>query len=374
MSVLANPAVPLTSPSEAPPAAPPPPRTWLFSPTFDLLFVANLAWPLVMVLAVGLAYLLPRAADDLGLGDPLTIFQIYILSTAHRWATPFLVFMDREYFWKKPIKFGGLGLGLIVMGLVLIPLGAVYVDLLPTGSVLPGVPTGLVLLGMLDYFWNAWHFAAQHAGISRIYGRRVRPDLSQQGAEFEKMALRLIALWFFLRLAVRALTVNSPLVRGTPIADLLGYASWLDPLFAAPAVWLLIKEIKAYRTGCLGRLCYMASVVVHYGLLLALLHLESKGWLEAAFLANAMFHATEYLAIVSWSVQRKSGGVWAYLVPRWGLTLVGFGVALGVASMLLAAHSIYAWALITYLVSYLHYAYDGIIWKAPRPAPKPAVA
>jgi len=374
MSVLANPAVPLSSPAQSPPTAPPSPRTWLFSPTFDLLFVANLAWPLVMVLGFVLAYLL---SAEMGLGvpswsNPLTILQFYILSTAHRWATPFLVFLDREYFWKNPIKFGGLGLGLIVLGLALIPLGGVYMDLF--GNVLPGVPTGLVLLGMVDYFWNAWHFAAQHAGISRIYGRRVRPDLSQQGAEFEKMALRLIALWFFLRLAITALVLHSPMVKGTNIAEILGYVGWLDPLFAAPAVWLLISEIRAYRAGCQGRLAYIASVVVHYSLLLALLELKSPGWLEAAFLANAVFHATEYLAIVSWSVQKKSAGVWAYLVPRWGLTLVGFCVALGAASMLLAAHSMYAWALITYLVSYLHYAYDGIIWKAPRPAPKPAVA
>jgi hypothetical protein len=164
-------------------------------------------------------------------------------------------------------------------------------------------------------------------------------------------------------------------VKGTELAEYLGYAGWLDPLFAAPAVWLLITEIKSYRPGCVGRLAYMVSVVTHYGLLLALLHLDSPVWVEAAFLANAIFHATEYLAIVSWSVQKKSGGVWAYLVPRWGLTLVGFCAGLGVASMFLAAHSIYAWALITYLVSYLHYAYDGMIWKAPpRPAPKPAPA
>jgi hypothetical protein len=375
---LANPAVPLSSPAESPPAAPPSPRTWLFSPTFDLLFVANLAWPLVMVLGFVLAYLLPRSAET-GLGvaswsDPLTIFQFYILSTAHRWATPFLVFMDREHFWKKPIKFGGIGLALIGLGLLLIPLGSVYANLLPAGSLYPGLPTGLLLLGMVDYFWNAWHFAAQHAGISRIYGRRVRPELSQRGAEFEKMALRLLALWFFLRLAIALLVVHSPFVKDTELAAVLGYVGWLDPLFAAPAVWLLITEIRAYRAGCQGRLAYIASVVVHYSSLLALLELRSPGWLEAAFLANAIFHATEYLAIVSWSVQKKSAGVWAYLVPRWGLTLVGFCVALGAASMLVAAHSIYAWALITYLVSYLHYAYDGIIWKAPRPAPKPIVA
>ena len=49
--------------------------------------------------------------------------------------------------------------------------------------------------------------------------------------------------------------------------------------------------------------------------------------------ASALFHATEYLALVSWSVrQRHEGrademGMLGRLVPRWGLALAVFVTA-----------------------------------------------
>jgi hypothetical protein len=373
MSVLASP-VPLSNapePATAPPS-PPPPKPWLFSPTFDLLFVANLGWPLVVMLSVGLSFLLPQNVSAFGLNavgetaDPLSFFQFYILSTAHRWATPFLVFLDREHFWKRPLKFGGLALLLIGMGLVLLPFSSMY-------DLKFDMKNPFVLLMMLDYVWNTWHFAAQHAGISRIYGRRVRPELSQKEAEFEKSAIRLIALWFFFRYAL-FLGAQSPLLAGSPIVPYIPWLGLLDPLAAAPAVWLVIGELRSYRRECLGRLLYMISVVGQYAVLLLFLDIGWAPLLIAGLLSVAIFHATEYLAVVSWSVQRKTTGVWRYLVPRWGLTLLAFCGALGLGSWLLVRHSPYTWVLITLLISYLHYAYDGIIWKAPRPAPKPVAA
>ncbi len=41
---------------------------------------------------------------------------------------------------------------------------------------------------------------------------------------------------------------------------------------------------------------------------------------------------------------------------------------IGAANHFVNASSVYAWTLITLLVSLLHYAYDGIIWRA-KPAP-----
>lgn len=372
MSVLASPPVPVTGVPESPPAAPPPPRTWLFSPTFDLLFVANLGWPLIILVGLLLTFWIPRSLGGFGLEaftqapDPLIFFQFYILSTAHRWATPFLVFLDREYFWRKPLKFGGLGLLLVGIGLVLVPLSSLYDQSF-------GMNNPLVLLMMIDYVWNTWHFAAQHAGISRIYGRRVQPDQAQQSVEFEKMAIRLVALWFFFRFAL-FLGSQTPLLDASPIKPYIPWLGLLDPLAAGPAVWLLITQVRDYRAGYQGRLVYTASVVAQYSTLLILLDIGWDKLLMAGLLANAIFHATEYLAVVTWSVQRKSAGVWRYLVPRWGVTLLAFCAALGFGSWLLVRHSPYTWVLLTLLVSYLHYAYDGMIWKAPRPAAKPVPA
>ena len=338
MSVLASP-VPLSNAPQPAPAPPAPQlRPWLFSPTFDLLFVANLGWPLVVLLSLLLSFLMPQTGA-FGLNrvgetsDPLSFFQFYILSTAHRWATPFLVFLDREHFWKKPLKFGGLAVLLIGLGLVLVPLSSVYDQKFD-------MQNPFVLLMMLDYVWNTWHFAAQHAGISRIYGRRVHPDLSQQAAEFEKMAIRLVALWFFFRYAL-FLGTQSPLLQGSPIAAYIPWLGLLDPLAAAPAVRLLIGEIRSYRPERLGRLLYMMSVVAQYGVLLIFLDIGWDRLLMAGLLSVAIFHATEYLAVVSWSVQRKSAGVcaiWCCVGPDPAGLLCGPGTGELAAGPALSVH------------------------------------
>jgi hypothetical protein len=344
------------------------PRPWLIGPWFDLVFVANLAWPIVVLLSL--------VSDPLRDG-PLSILQLYFLSTPHRWITLVLVFVDREHFWKQPGKFGGLAAGLITLGLSLAILGTYAV------GAYPGARDSLFLLMMLDFVWNAWHFASQHAGISRIYGRMARPADTLQQMNFEKMAIRLLVLWTFFRVAIAA---------GERYADQLGEAAanllsmthwlnWITPLLVAPALVLVVREIINYQPQCRGRLAYILSVVVCYAGQLVAICLGDIGWMTALFLAGAVFHATEYLAIVSWSVRKKSTGAWRYLVPRWSLALVAFIAVLGVTGWLLernndpawkATHPewIYAWMLVTLLVSLLHYGYDGIIWKSK---PKPAV-
>src|SRR5947199_3010592 len=76
-------------------------KRWLVGPWFDLFFLANLAWPVAVLLA------LLRPLDD---ANPLSLFQVYFLSTPHRWITLVLVFCDSNRFWKEPAKFGGLAL------------------------------------------------------------------------------------------------------------------------------------------------------------------------------------------------------------------------------------------------------------------------
>ena len=54
--------------------------------------------------------------------DFVSLFQVYFLSTPHRWITLVMVFCDSERFWKEPARFGGLGLVLIGVGLALVGL------------------------------------------------------------------------------------------------------------------------------------------------------------------------------------------------------------------------------------------------------------
>jgi hypothetical protein len=350
MSTVLTPPRVVASP-QASPAAGPAAKTWLVGPWFDLLFLANLAWPVVVLAAL---------VGSVELNARLTFLQVYFLSSPHRWITLVLVFCDRERFWKEPAKFGGLGLGLVALGLLLVA----------ASSYVPRAADSLTLLMMLDYVWNAWHFAAQHAGIARIYGRFARPATSARAADFEKMAIRIPVLWAFFRIAVY-------LADRGPFAANVGFLApvlpWLDPVALAPAFLLLVREWRAFTPAARGRVLYITSLLMLYSAQLVALRLGADIWLGALFLAGAVFHAVEYLAVCSWAMRKKTSGIWRYHLPRTGLGVLVFMVILGCANTLIYyGWSVYYWALITLLVSLLHYCYDGVIWRA-RPQAKPAV-
>lgn len=348
-----------TLPSPAPVAvaapAAKPGQAWLVAPWFDLFFMANLAWPVLFLVSL----LLTQWAYQ-----PLTLVQIYFLSTPHRWITLVLVFLDPVNFPANPRRFGAIGLALVGAGAVLAVAGYFH----PYGQ------QTLYLLMMVDYVWNAWHFGAQHMGIARIYARVGQRQQDDRAIEFEKGAIRGLVLWTFLRAIVYVAT--QPGQRMAEYADSIRYIFVLDYLFVGQALLVLLRERSANWAANRGRLIYLVSVVSAYVIQLAALQTGHEGMIKSAFLVQAVFHAMEYLAIVSWSVSKKKGGVWTYLAPRTALFVLVFMMALGISNYVLAEHvSLYAWTLVTLLVSLLHYGYDGIIWKSkPKPAAAPASA
>jgi hypothetical protein len=86
--------------------------------------------------------------------------------------------------------------------------------------------------------------------------------------------------------------------------------------------------------------------------------------------ASALFHATEYLPIVSWRVKNRRNGTRAdllgWLIPRWGLTLLLFAGILGWLSWQLTTQALPLWLLLNVMAAFLHYTYDGLIWKRKR--------
>lgn len=328
----------------APPVASPSVKRWLVGPAFDLLFVANLLWPLAMLISL---------SGNAQIFGPLSLFQIYFLSSPHRWITLVMVFGDSERFWKEPRRFGLIGLGLVSLGLALVGAALLW----------DGATNSLVLLMMLDYGWNAWHFAAQHAGIAAIYRRMGRIEKTERAVAFEMSAIRLLVLWVFLRLA---LAVGKTKLSSTVLVTATTVADWIDPLMLLPALALLAMEIRDLTTARLGRLCYVGSVIGLYAGQLAAIRFEHQPLMTAFFFAGAIFHATEYLAVVNWSVQSRTTGIWKYHAARGGVALLTFAVVIGIGNLAIHQQSAYAWALITLLVSLLHYGYDGMIWKSKK--------
>jgi hypothetical protein len=331
---------------QAAPAKALPGRGWLLSPVWDLLLVANVAWPALAILAW---------SNLPAITAPLTFAQIYFISSPHRWITLALVLLDRNHFASRKLAFAGVTLGLLGLGVALILVGPYW----------PGATHSLALFMMVDYVWNAWHFAAQHAGISRIYGRATRPDQTPADHAFEKGAIRAFVLWTFLRVAVHTGSTQGGPIPALP-PELAGWLSLMDPCLLLLPLALIGRECKA---GVTSRLAYLISMTAVYAAQLVAITMRDERWLAALFLAGAVFHAVEYLAIVGWSVRRKTGGAWDWIVPRLLLTIVAFALVIGVFNSAFHHWSAYGWGVVTLMVSLLHYAYDGMIWKAPRPKP-----
>jgi hypothetical protein len=370
---------PVASVSVAPVAVPPKPlRPWVLGRWVDLFFIANLAWPLIVLAAVWSSW--TTIWGESSVVKSLSFWQIYFISTPHRWITLALVFFDEDRFKQRPRAFVGIGLFFIVVvaGVVLC-----------TGTTL--------LLVAIDYFWNSWHFAAQHSGISRIYARQARPEEQTRGW-WEKILLRAFILFVILRAGALSCAPNclphetpDPLLGGhlnqlfgLDVAALTGLCAsfsylgerWLDVVMLIPAILLIGGELLRFRSSAIGRVAYLGSVIAIYTTALLACHYHLTPLLLGTLLAIALFHATEYMAIVSWAVIRKGakGGTLGRLVPRWTLALALFMGVLAISAWAMDTHMQREWAVLTIAVSFLHYAYDGMIWKARKPAAAPVVA
>jgi hypothetical protein len=319
-----------------------PSRGWLVGPWFDLLLIANVAWPLLVLVQVG---------EGFSGREGVQFWQLYYITTPHRWITLALVFLDRGRFQERR------GLFLLIAAAV----AAICVGVrVTTGA--------LTCLLTIDYVWNAWHFASQHHGIYRIYARRGRPAMVS-GLAVEKWAMRMFLLYVILRVA--AATWPYPTVdRWFAACD------WL--VIGVPA-WLLYRDIARSGGVALGRTAYLVSVSGLYLSLLWAVHTRQPALVLSLATASALFHAIEYLSLVSWSVRdrhdtnRDQMGMLGFLATRWTIALGIFVVILGASGWLMEQRWMQTWLLINVVVAFLHYAYDGLIWRQRPTTTRPAV-
>lgn len=311
-----------------------PPRGWVVSPAFDLLFLANLPWLLVLVPAFG-------TGDD----SPLAFWQLYFLTTPHRWITLFLVAVDPD---RRE------GWDWFFLGLAVAVAGAVFGVYLVTGD--------FTCLALVDAAWNGWHFASQHAGVLAIYGKKVGG-----GSEWlERWGTRFLVAY----VALRALGFVTGYLRVMP--EVHAAVRWLDLAVLLVPLSLLLVQLRGFTWDHLGKLAYVASVCVLYSAFLLALWAEDTALALRLALGSAIFHATEYLAIVTHYAWRRrehgSDGAFRTMALNWMLVLVGFALVLGLfaATWGTALGAIWVGANLT--AAFLHYAYDGMIWKLRRPA------
>jgi hypothetical protein len=304
---------------------------WLVEPWFDALLIANVGWPLLLLMQIG---------EGFSGREGLQFWQIYFITTPHRWITLALVSLDRQRFVERKVAFLAIAAAAIAACL------GVYIT---TGA--------LTCLLTIDYVWNAWHFAAQHHGIYRIYERRSHAA-SLRGVALEKWAMRLFLLYVILRVAGATWSYAA-------LEQALRAADWL--VLVIPA-GLLIREFTQPRRAPGGHV-YLTSVTALYVSLLAAVHANRPALVLSLATVSALFHAIEYLALVAWNVHGRHAalrdrlGIMSYLAPRWGLALGMFILILGAGGWLLNQHWMRPWLFVNVIVAFLHYAYDGMIWR-----------
>lgn len=305
---------------------------WLRSPAFDLLAIANLWWPVALI---------PMLTA--GPGQPLTFVQLYFLSAPHRWLTLLLVVADPDR------RAGRAGL---LLGLAIVAVAAV--------GIAWSVFDALACLILIDTLWNAWHFGGQHAGVLRMYARKAGGG--DRFAAFEKQAIRLLVAFVGCRLATETL--------GLPEAWRSAFES--ADVTAVAAIALLFAAEFCQRGGRRGpKRIYLVNVLVLYGSLLAAMRFAPSR-LPALAIASAIVHAVEYFAIVTIYAERRPPrpGAMANLVRNWFSVVALLAVTIGIAGMLAETGGALAtvWAGLNLVASFLHYAYDGLIWKLRQPA------
>ncbi len=312
-------------------------RQWLFSPTADLLFVCNVLWPLV--------FLLQNWTGIEG-RDGLIFWQVYFVTTPHRWISLLLVFGDRDRFASRRFVF---------LAVLTAAVGVCSLVQISTGT--------LTCLLTIDYLWNAWHFAAQHHGVYRIYGRLTgkTPLESKPGfAAVEKWGTRIFVIYAALRVAGWTWPYES-------LEQTLATTDWFVILI--PTL-LLVYDFRNWQLTGVGRSIYMLSVWCLYSGMILSVHFQRADFVLMLATASALFHATEYLAIVSWSVSSrkmpKEKDLLSRLVPAWLLILSIYILVLGIAGYLVSTHFAKFWLFLNVVVAFLHYSYDGLIWRRRR--------
>lgn len=328
---------------------------WLVNPWFDALFLANVAWP---VLAALLVWFGPEFHEG------TRFWQVYFVTAPHRWITLALVFLDRDRFQERPRTFVLLAVAVIAL---------CFTVRISTGT--------LTCLLAIDYLWNAWHFASQHAGIVRIYARQSGASQSGGQAGLEKLLIRGFVLYVILRMSGLEWSLIGENLQSFALVSAdwspARLEAWLQGIdwcvLGLPAVLATIVLGNRGRNDR-GGLLYLASFLSLYGALLAAVHVHRFDLVLLLSTVSALFHATEYLAIVSWSVQRRFPGrstdhnLLARMVPQWGLAVGSLAISLAVIGWVSDRQTLQGWLLLNIVAAFLHYAYDGLIWKRGRGA------
>ncbi|MEO9595591.1 hypothetical protein [Rhodopirellula bahusiensis] len=339
---------------------------FLFSPLIDLIFIANVFWPLLVFVDI---------FGGTTTHEGLLFWQIYFITAPHRWITIVLVSVDHHKSRDRRWLFAALALAILTV-CVGLQMG--------TGS--------LLCLGMIDYVWNAWHFSSQHHGIFRIYQRKspVKPNrktpdpfetdsdqpktlrrfAQTHGSLLQKIFFRGFLLYVIARAAGFGWTDGPfPTLPGMEQLD------WLMLVIPATLALSAIHRFTRSSDASSASMFYLLSVMSLFTALLLAAHYQNNQLVIQLALASAIFHSMEYMSIVTWSMKKPGSKTVNNPLTRlskiWILFLIIFVLVIGLGNYLLSRGYFETWVTINLVVAFWHYCFDGMLWKGPK---RPATA
>lgn len=326
--------------------------TWIQGAAFDLTFF-SFGW-----LAVWLAFA--------AWGDTQTkLLVTFVLSVSfiHRTITHLFVYGDPEIFQERKRTYIVLPIFLLVITTVAVLFRLGYFGL--------RLPQIFISLAVASTLWNFYHSIMQKMGLMRIYSRKGGVGK----AWLDKAVLFSWFVYLFLQLPLMPGTrkeisslaaVGKTMVKG--IETQLSWLPYLTGLSLAVAVVMtalyLKEEWKAPKFQW-PRNIFLASILLLYALFF-------YDFL-AAYAAFGFSHAIEYIAFANLFAHRKYAGENAppsfmkSFVRNQILSMLAFGGALfGICFYWnLTSPMTLGWLIIG--SSFLHFLYDGWIWKLRKP-------
>ena len=138
----------------------------------------------------------------------------------------------------------------------------------------------------------------------------------------------------------------------------------------APALLLLV-ELTDRPWQRRGKVAYLLSALTMYGVQLQAIRMGNVYLAIAMSAGSAAFHSVEYLAIVTYYAQRRrvSGserGSFRLMARHWLRILALYLIVFGIVSQHVSHNYRDLYLALNLWAAFLHYAYDGMIWKLRR--------
>jgi hypothetical protein len=346
----------------------------MIGPVWDLVALAFgwLPFYLWLVFGLGLGELTGRAAEE---ATALAVLAALAISYVHRHYTFVVVYGDREVFAQRARAFWLAPLSIVAI----VALARASAGLVP--ATVAGVklsPWQLALL--VTGAWNIWHTLQQRYGLLRIYAGKLGGGVERPEQARRDRAL----LWLAAATVAVALPVARPQLLGghvnartlrrvlAPIAE----AWWAWALLAAVAgalAWVLVGWLR-HELRAPARLAERAPRLAMMG---STLLLFAVFWVHGPVIGYLCFgtaHAIEYVAFVHHFGVKKYGrpgaprGAAAAILrdARWAVPGLAGGLLL-VFWLLHEQRRTDVYLVYYTATSWLHFLYDGWIWKVRRP-------